>query len=577
MQEFISNFHFLRPLWLIFLILPLFFYWKYFRGINNKSSWENVCDKKLLNYLLIRGSSTQRRLIAILSLLGFIGAILALSGPSWRKQEAPSMTPENPVMIVLNVSTDMDGDDIQPSRLERAKYKIMDMLNGLKSAQTGLMVYTSEPFLITPISDDSEIIKNLLPVIDFKIMPANGDRLDRAINMAAERLKSAGYYNGNIVVFTSDAGQHFDLALEAARKAKNEHYLVSVIGVSSENNEKLKLLSQYGGGYYEQIAANDTDIQRLDDFINKNISELRQSENKQSTWIDEGYYLTIIPFLCCLYFFRKGIFIIIALLAFSTQAQAGFFLNNNQEGLKAYDAGDFKTAGEKFEDNNWKASALYRQGNYEEAYKNFAASNDATGLYNQGNALAKGGKIKEAIAKYEDVLKLEPEHEDAKFNLEYLKKQQEQQQNQQQQQQSSQDKQEQSQSDENKTQNNAGDDNNAQNQQSPENQEQKEQPDWQQQNDNKQSADSENNQEPQGDNSDSNGKIEEQQGQETEEPEQDKEKKPAGGDAQEEEDDKYDEKRQARVQQYREIPEDPGGLLRAFIAKEYNLNRYGDD
>lgn len=577
MQEFIGNFHFLRPLWLILLVLPVYFYWKFFRGINNKSSWENVCDKKLLNYLLIRGSSTQRRLIAVLSLLGFIGAILALSGPSWRKQEAPTMTPENPVMIVLNVSTDMDIDDIQPSRLERAKYKIIDMLNGLKSAQTGLIVYSGEPFLITPITDDSGIIKNLLPVIDFKIMPTNGDRLDRAIALATEKLKSGGYFNGNIVVFTADVGQYFDKALEAARQAKDQHYAVSVIGVNAESNEKLKLVSQYGGGVYEPIAGNDTDIQKLDNFINERISELRLSENKQSTWIDEGYYLTIIPFLCCLYFFRKGIFVILALLAFSTQAEAGFFLNNNQEALKAYDAGDYKTAGEKFENSAWKASALYRQGNYNAAYEHFGKANDATALYNQGNALAKGGKIKEAIAKYEEVLKLEPNHEDAKFNLEYLKKEQEKQQQNQQQQQNSEDQQEQSQSDENKSQNNSGDDNSAQNQQSPQNNEQNEQPDEQKQDDNQQATSPENNQEPQGDNNDQNGDIQDQKGEEAEDQNQEKDKKPSGGDVQEGEEDKYDEKRQARAQQYREIPEDPGGLLRAFIAKEYNLNRYGDE
>lgn len=578
MQEFISNFHFLRPLWLICLILPLFFYWKYFRGINNKSTWENVCDKKLLNYLLIKGSSAQRRLIAVLSLVGFIGAIMALSGPSWRKQEAPVMTPENPVMIVLNLSSDMTGNDIKPSRLERAKYKIMDMLNGLKSAQTGLIVYTSEPFLISPMTDDAEIIKNLLPVVDFKIMPANGDRPDRAILLAAEKLKAAGYPNGNIVLFTADVGQRFDLALEAAKKAKDMKYAVSVINASAIPNEKLKLISQYGDGMYEKITYNDSDIQNLDNFINKSISELKKSENKQSTWIDEGYYLTIIPFLCCLYFFRKGILVIIALLAFSAQAQAGFFLNNNQEAYKSFSAGDYPSAAKKFEDNNWKASSLYREGNFDEAYKNFAKGKDVTSLYNQGNALAKGGKIKEAIAKYEEVLKLEAEHEDAKFNLEYLKKQEQEQEQQNQEQQQQQSQQDKSQSDENKTQNNEGNDNSAQNQQSPENKPQQEQPDNQNPNDKQQPQSSENNRPPEENNQKQNGEEQNQQGEEQDKKDEEQESKPTAAEMQEgDKDNEYDEETQARTQQYREIPEDPGGLVRAFIAKEYRLNRYGDD
>ena len=87
MEEFIRNFHFLRPWYLLLLFLPLLFYWKYFRGIRNKSSWEAVCDKRLLDFLLIKGSSAQRKAVSYLAFAGFIGAILALSGPSWQKKE----------------------------------------------------------------------------------------------------------------------------------------------------------------------------------------------------------------------------------------------------------------------------------------------------------------------------------------------------------------------------------------------------------------------------------------------------------------------------------------------------------
>lgn len=57
MEEFFRDFHFLRPWYLLLLFLPLLFYWKFFRGVRNKSSWEAVCDKRLLDFLLVRGSS----------------------------------------------------------------------------------------------------------------------------------------------------------------------------------------------------------------------------------------------------------------------------------------------------------------------------------------------------------------------------------------------------------------------------------------------------------------------------------------------------------------------------------------
>lgn len=622
MQEFITNFHFLRPFWLLSLLVPLLFYWRYYRGLNNKSTWENVCDKKLLNFLLVKGSSSQRRLITILCMTAFIATILAIAGPTWKKQEVPSMAPENPVIILLNLSSEMKEKDLTPSRLDRAKFKIMDLLKGLKSAQTGLIIYTNEPFLISPITDDPEIISNLLPSINYNIMPSNGDRLDRAINLAIEKFKNAGFFHGNIVIFTPDVGQRFDLALEAAKNAKNDKYLVNVIAVSKENNEKLKLISKYGGGIYENLSSDDRDVRRIDDFINQHISELKLSENMQLTWLDMGYYLSIIPVICCLFLFRRGIFIFIFMIGFAGSAQAGWFLNNNQEGYKAFSGNDFEAASQKFEDPNWKASAEYRKGDYKSALKYFSQTKDVTGMYNQGNALAKGGKIEEAIKKYEEVLKLEPEHEDAKFNLEYLKKQQDQQQQQQQNNQSSQSEQnqdqDQSDSDQQDSPNNQGESPQAPNK-PQDNQGNNDKPQQDQQSDqNKQDQgqDQDQDQQPQGgqqgsqgQNSDQNGNQDQDQkgnsgsasggegedqnqgqgqdqpndqndaGNEKDQSDKDEQEQEGNvGQAQEGEDEgDYDEEKQARVQKFREIPEDPGGLLKAFIAKEYRLNRYGDE
>ena len=586
-EEFLHNFHFLRPWFLLLLILPMLFFWRFFKSMNSTSSWENVCDKKLLNFLLIKGSSSNRKMFGWLFLAGLSFAILASSGPTWEKRPTPTLVPENPVMILLNLSSDMKANDLQPSRLNRAKFKITDLLNSLSSAQSGLIVYTNEPFLITPISDDTDLIKNLLPAVNFDIMPTNGDRLDRAIELAVEKLKNGGYLEGNIIIFSADVGERFDKALEATKNASAQKYKVSVLQTAAEASEKLKLIARYGQGYYHLLSNNDQDIAGLDKFINQNVSELKQSENEQSTWLDMGYYLCFIPLVCCLFFFRRGILVLVPAVFMATSAQAGWFLNNNQEGLRAFNQQDFQTAAQKFEDSDWKAAANYRLGNYDAAAKAYAGKQDETSLYNLGNALAKGGKIEEAIKKYEEVLKLNPKHEDAKFNLEYLKKQQEQQnqqQNQQDQQQQQQNQNQEnqqqgdpSQADDNQSDNNAGENPNPQNQQGENNQNSAPQPneDGDEQKSSAQNQDSQ-------DNSEQNQEKEQDlasQDEASAKPQEEDNKQESGGSVNKQGDDKekYDEKRQAKVQQLRQIPENPGGLLKAFIAKEYRLNRYGDD
>ena len=518
MSEFWHNFHFLRPILLWLLILPIWGYWRYFKGIKNQSSWEKVCDKRLLDFLLVKGSARQRKYIGYLGLIGMVAAVLAAAGPSWEKKEIPSLAPENPLMLVLNLSSDMDARDITPSRLDRAKFTISDFLK----------------------------------------MP------DRAIDLAVEKLKNAGYAKGNIVIVTPEAGQRFDQALTAAKNARAAGFIVSIIGMSKTPSEKLQLIAESGGGKYLPYTPDDNDIRQLAREINAQAGDLEISENLRTQWLDAGYYLAFIPLLCCLYFFRRGIVWGLIFLLWSGQVQAGFFLNDNQEGLRAFRQEDYQSAAEKFEDPAWKASSFYRMGDYQKAYESFSAGNDPTALYNQGNALAKAGKIEEAIKKYEEVLQKIPNHEDAKFNLEYLKKQQEQ--NQQQQQ---------------------GNNQNQQNNQEQQQQNQSAQQDGENQQDSGQqqsSGEEQNKSDEQKQDSQSAGEqsVGEQQSRPDEQQAQ-----PMGGQPQdgteeeqaqsgngEESQEQYDEEAQARAQQYREIPENPGGLLKAFIRREYMKKRY---
>lgn len=569
MAEFWHNFHFLRPWLLLLLALPLWGYWRYFKGVKNQSSWEKVCDKRLLDFLLVKGSARQRKNIGYIGLAGMLAAVIAAAGPSWEKKDIPSLAPENPLMLVLNLSSDMEVRDVTPSRLERAKFTISDLLKLVKTPQAGLIVYSDEPFLISPITEDAQIVSNLLPSVVRDIMPVNGDRPDRAIDLAVEKLKNAGYAKGNIIMITAEAGQRFDQALAAAKKAKSAGFILNIIGMSKESSEKLQLIAEAGGGSYLPYAAGDSGIRQLAKQINAQTGDLKISENLRTQWLDAGYGLAFLPLLCCLYFFRRGIVWSLIFFVWAGQAQAGFFLNDNQEGLRAFQQEDYQKAAEKFDAPAWKGSSFYRMGDYQKAYENFAGGKDATALYNQGNALAKAGKIEEAIKKYEEVLQKDPQHEDAKFNLEYLKKQQEQNQ-QQQNNQDQQDNQQQNQQQQNRQQQpQDGENQQDSEQQSGENQEQEQNPEQGQQQDTggaQQQQSEKQNQSEQNQPQPMNGQPQEDGSEEEEQPQTG-----SGEEAQEEE---FDEEAQARAQQYREIPENPGGLLKAFIRREYMKKRY---
>ncbi len=317
----------------------------------------------------------------------------------------------------------------------------------------------------------------------------------------------------------------------------------------------------------------------------------------QTVWNDMGWYFLWLPALLLLGYFRRGLLVIVVMfLLFGQPVQASWFLNDNQEALKNFKEQNYGAAAEKFTDTQWKASAAYKSGDYDAAFKNFAKGNDVTALYNQGNALAKGGKIDEAIKKYEEVLQQQPDFEDAKFNLEYLKKQQKQnnqnqsknndnkqQQNQQQQseqqnqqQQSEQQKQQQSdqqnqqQQSEQQNQQQQSEQQNQQQQSEQQNKQQQSEQQKQQQQSEQQNKQQQSEQQKQQQQSEQQ-KQQQQSEQQNQQPE---EQKSVSIEASGKQSPEEREKIRARMQKFRKIPEDKGGLLRAFIKKEYAKKRY---
>ena len=607
-----QDFHFLRPYWLIGLILPVLIYLQSYSQQKAESAWSKVCDENLLDFLLIKSNGEKRKWPMISAVVAVLFLVVALAGPTWSKKSNPALSVENPVMIMLNMSGDMWQKDVSPSRIERAKYVIKDLVKTLKNTESGLIVYSKEPFMITPLTEDAAIIDNLLPALEMNIMPENGDRLDRAIDLAVERMQEAALPSGNIVVLTANVGERFDAALESASKAAAVGYDVDIVNMSSQYNDKLKMVAEKGRGLY--ISYNkglDLLIKKINDITAK---EIKQSQNMQTVWNDMGWYFLWLPALLLLGYFRRGLLVIVVMfLLFGQPVQASWFLNDNQEALKNFKEQNYGAAAEKFTDTQWKASAAYKSGDYDAAFKNFAKGNDVTALYNQGNALAKGGKIDEAIKKYEEVLQQQPDFEDAKFNLEYLKKQQKQnnqnqsknndnkqqqnqqqqseqqnqqqqseQQNQQQQseqqnQQQQSEQQNQQQQSEQQNQQQQSEQQNQQQQSEQQNQQQQSEQQKQQQSEQqKQQQSEQQNQQQQSEqqNQQQQSEQQNQQQQSEQQKQQPEEQKSVSIEASDKQSPEEREKIRARMQKFRKIPEDKGGLLRAFIKKEYAKKRY---
>lgn len=420
MIEFFREFHFLRPWCLFFLVPIMILIYKKINISESLSSWSFVCDKKLLDFLLIKNK--QKRIISFKTLIytGLVCATIAGAGPAWKKADIPTFVPENPTMFVLSMAQDMQLNDVSPSRLMRAKYAIVDIVQNVKNAQFGLEVYTKEPYIVSPITDDANIITNIMPQVTPDIMPDFGDRIDRAIELAVQKLKETGFSEGNIILLASDVGYRLDWTLKSAENALSLGYNISVVDVSYSGSDKLELLAQKGGGLYLKLRENNLNslIKKLSDVNEK---RMMMNKNMQSQYLDYGYYLLVIPLLCLLPLFRRGFLCLFALL-FAFNAEASFLLNNNQEGFRLFNQEKYDEAYKKFDNPLWKSISLYKQNKLEEALKDIEKLNDENSLYNKGVILTKLCKYDEAKKVFETIVKNFSDNDDAKFNLMAIEK-----------------------------------------------------------------------------------------------------------------------------------------------------------
>ena len=586
--EALSEFHFLRPAWLL-AILPALFTsgWLYHSQIK-QGNWHRVIAPELLPLLLDGSTHRKRRSLVLMSLIGWTIAALAMAGPTWDRTPLPIHKQESALIILFDLSPSMLSQDQKPNRLTRARLKLIELLQQRKEGTTGLIAYADDAFVVSPLTDDANTLVALVQALDPSIMPEPGSNVEAAVQKAMELALNAGANRADILLITDGVTGRARDELSTIFRGMGD-FRLSVLGIGTAegapiptgdgfakdssgsiivprlDERELKRLANRHDGRYSHITADNTDINYLlDGFKIGPDASTRQLERSFDSWHDTGYWLVLLLLPILVLASRRGIIlaclILTPLFGLPVPAQAlswdDLWLTPDQQASRALQDGDPATAQEKFNNPQWKATAAYRNGQYDSAAKLYRGES-AIDHYNRGNALAKDGKLEEAIASYNQALALAPEMEDAQFNRELVEQLKQQQQNQPQDQKSPRDQQEKN------------------SQEKPEDQKNQQQPpdeqDSGQSNDGSDNPAGNNNQ---NDNTEPSGPKE----QEDEQPPSDNppesstqpsEQQPSSGDGDESEQpsqralpEMSEEEKQAMEQWLRKIPDDPGGLLR---------------
>ena len=600
--------HFLRPEAFYAFAPLLLFVVLYLTSKATSRSWKAVCDDKLLPYILTAGDKKSGMLPIVLIMLATSLSIVALAGPVWEKLPQPVFREESALVIALDLSQSMHASDIKPSRLERARLKLLDLIKARKGGQTALIVYAATAFTVTPLTDDDNTIANLVPSLEPELMPAQGSNISSALELATELLQQSGITHGDVLVITDGMPKSASGTIDALTASGHR---LSIMGIGTLEGGPVPLSGGFlsdtsgaiviprlepaqlqkaalqGSGIFVSMQADDSDIEKLADlFASKRIkTQTEGTELEADIWQEEGHWLLLLVLPLVALWPRRGWLLCLALTtlpvpqpAYALDAKQpwlvdteNLWLSPDQKAMKAFNAGNAEQAAELFKDNDWKAAAHYRAGNYEKSNELLATPESSTGYYNKGNVLAKLGNYEDAIKAYDDALNMDPDNEDARFNRELVKKAMEQQQQQQnsQQQDSSQDQQQQQDSQQQQSQDQSQQ---QQDDQSSDQQQQDDQSAEEQQNaeekqdrltDVNEQKDDESKDEQEQEQSDA------QQAEEQQDTEEQQLQAQQQDEAVEKEDAETVESEQAIEQWLRRIPDDPGGLMRRKFIYQY--------
>ena len=444
-----ADFHWLRPEWLWALPLIGLMTYALARRQLAPGSWQRIIDPALAPFILSRAQIKGLTYRWWLILIGGMLAATALAGPSWNRVEQPVFRSEQAVVIALDLSRSMDAQDLTPSRLTRARLKILDILEARQSGQTALVVYSSNAFTVTPLTTDVDTVAALVNSLSTDIMPSRGSYPVAAIKKSQRLLEQAGVAYGEVLLITD--GGTSPAAERAAADLQSSGYSLSVLGVGTSagapipragggfvtdrsgnivvpriEGTALRSLAAAGGGRFVQLSTDDSDINIL---LSGEAGTRSASDESLATdqWQEEGPWLLLLLVPMAAMAFRRGL--VLALLVFLLPVAEPVYafswqdlwLTKDQQAQLELDDGNAMEAGELFEDPAWQAVARYRSGDYGPSAAGFASQEDIDNLYNLGNALARLGEIETAIDAYEQVLEVAPDMEDALYNRDVLK------------------------------------------------------------------------------------------------------------------------------------------------------------
>lgn len=463
-----SNVHMLYLIWLVPGVAALFVW----GASRRRRILADFASGKSRASILPEKTTGRRRLKAVLMVASVLFLIIALAGPRygyvWQNVERKGVD----IVVALDCSKSMLAEDVAPSRLERAKREIIDLLAMLEGDRIGLVAFAGEAFLQCPLTLDYGSFNIFLDALTPDYLPVGGTDLAGALAVSMKAFKADEASEKAIILITDGEKTSGDTDA-VAKKAAEMGIKVFSIGVGSKEGvpvpdpaggfqkntdgsillsrldaDTLKRMADVTGGRFVRSVAGDMDLDAIYSQGIRQTMEARSLESsRKKVWEDRYQWFLGLSVICLAAYLGLGdvrkngaALLLFLVLLMPRPARALELASPLEKGVTAYESGDYEGALNHFikaqlddpanpEIDFNIGTAYYRLGKFDEAEKSFervATSGNkglrSKGLYNLGNSRFKKGEIEKAIKTYDTLLKETPKDKKTSENRDFAKK-----------------------------------------------------------------------------------------------------------------------------------------------------------
>ncbi|CAK0744333.1 Ca-activated chloride channel homolog [Gammaproteobacteria bacterium] len=329
-------FHFSNPdwFWALWAVIPVALWLRWARVRSRQGPIHRYADPHLLPYLtgmreLHRGEQWSR--------LGrwaglWLLAVTAMAGPRWDYTDVGLLRASHHLLVLFDISRSMLVRDVEPSRLARARQEVADLLTEGQGLRIGLIAFASIPVVVSPMTEDTQSLRNLLTVLDADLVTLQGSRLLAALERAEALLIGLPPESPRHLVLVSDGDFDEPDILVRVRSLAEKGIHVHTLGVGTRGGgpvpspygqflmdrtghavesrlgeTQLRQIAEAGRGVYAESTFLDTDTRAILKAVNANYSKPpTESEDRTLVW-NERFYLVLIPLMLILLpLFRRG-------------------------------------------------------------------------------------------------------------------------------------------------------------------------------------------------------------------------------------------------------------------------------